>query len=482
MKTYPLRKLALALLAGLALVPAPLTQAADLLIDAFDDASSADAWTAIWGTSPVLSFEPAGNGGAANSGSLRVAADYFTPEDNGWEQMVISKTFETPVVGSDYVSVSVDVKVDPASVPTAGGQYGYFELKRPNGTAMGGVNLTSTSWTTITFNIAPTEGSLSGIIIQNGNGGFRGPVIYYLDNFVFKRATSGPPPPKLAITKNETPGLKLFASAPGQAYQRQNIVSVPSEDLANGLWWVNQPSPVTYSITWADFPGKTEHTGFQGHIMLSTDSGRAVSPDWNDPNVIMIEFQYVNTAGPDGTNGTSDDVVLAQARFLHKVNEAASNAMLYRTQANAAAGPVGVLGQIRAPSMLGTWSVTFKNNKDITLTASDQATLDITMPDGDAPLYEPVNTGVSALFGVQPNAETRIGLSATISRIKITKGAVVVADDSFQTPELNPNLWAVRAQDPAGILSAPPDLAYLVSWNLPDTGFSLRTATSATGP
>ncbi len=459
----------------------PILHAQSLVIDAFDS-GNVDGWSATWGTTPELTYEQLNSGKSTTSGSLRVAADYFTPEDNGWEQMVITKTFETPVVGSDYVSVSVDVKVDPSSVGTAGGQYGYFELKRPDGTAMGGVNLTSTNWTTITFKIAPTEGTLSGIVIQNGNGGFRGPIIYYLDNFVFTKAAGNATPPKLTLTRSASSGLRLYASAPGQAYQRQNIVYAPSEDLANTLWWVNQPQPITYSVTWADFPSRETYAGFQGHIMLATDSAGGITPDWNDPNVVMIEFQYVNDVGADGVNGTSDDRVLAQARFLHKVNEANQNAMLYRTQANAAAGPVGVLGQLRAPSMLGTWSVTFKNSTSATLTAPDNTTVDITLPTADAPLYEPTTKGVSALFGVQPNSDTRIGLSATLSRIQIKKGSQVVVDDTFQTADLDPAKWTLRAQDPAGLFPTTPDLAYLLSWNLPDTGFALKGAPSLSGP
>lgn len=469
--------------AGLALACGTLHAQSNLVIDTFDDASAVDAWSATWGTTPTLSWDPQDSKGLAGSGSLRVSADYFTPADNGWEQMVITRSFDPPVTGSDYVSVSVDVKVDPSSIPTTAGQYGYFELKRTSdATPLGGVNLTSTNWTTITFNIAPTEGTLNGIIIQNGNGGFQGPITYYLDNFVFTKAVSGPAPPKVSIAKNASAGLKLYASAPGQAYQRQNIVYTPSEDSANLLWWVNQPQPMTYSVTWADFPSKTAYAGFQGHIMLAVDSTKAITPDWNDANVVMIEFQYVNTAGPDGTNGTPDDQVLARARFLHKVNEPAANGMLYRTSANASAGPVGVLGELLAPSMLGTWSISFSNNTDITMTAPDNSTVKLAMPADDAPSYEPSSSGVSAVFGVQPNAESRIGLSATLSRIKIMKGSQVVVDDTFQAPEIDPASWTVRAQDPAGIFTATPDLAYLLSWNLPDTGFSLRAAATATGP
>jgi hypothetical protein len=235
-------------------------------------------------------------------------------------------------------------------------------------------------------------------------------------------------------------------------------------------------------VTWADFPDKGAYAGFQGQIILSVDTAGDSSPDWTDANVVMLEFQYVNTEGPDGVLGTADDVVLAQARLLHKVNEPAGNGMLYRTQANAASGPVGVLGQVRAPSMLGTWSITFKDNTHITLTAPDKSTVDLTMPDADAALYVPATKGLTALFGVQPNADARVGLSAIISEIKILRGSTVVVDDNFQATPLDAAKWIVRAQDAGGVFPITPDVAYLVSWGLPDTGFSLRDGPTVKGP
>lgn len=455
------------------------------VIDSFDTEETIAAWNPTWGTAPVLSWSPEDANGSKTSGSLRVEADYLTPEDNGWEQMVITRGFETPIVGSEYVSVSVDVKVDPESVPTLNGQYGYFELKRTDGTAVGGVNLTSTNWTRISFAIAPTEGSLTGILIQNGNGGFQGKIVYLLDNFVFTKSAGSEKTPELSIAPASTQGLRLYASAPGQAFQRQNIVYAPSEDLANNLWWVNQGDAMEYSITWAEFPDQSK-AGFQGHIMLVNDSAGAITPDWNDPNVILVEFQYAPTPGPDGQGGTADDVVRARARFLHKVNEAAGNAMLYRTQANAAAGPVGVLGEIWAPSMVGTWKIALKHNNDgttaVTLTAPDKSTSNLTINAEESPSYEPLGKGMSALFGVQPNADTRVGLYAVVSNITIKKGTATVVNDSFTKAELDPAVWLTRAQDPGGVVPTTPDLAYLVSWPLPDAGFSLRSSATLKAP
>ncbi len=455
------------------------------VIDSFDTEETIAAWNPTWGTAPVLSWSPEDADGSKTSGSLRVEAEYLTPEDDGWEQSVITRVFETPIVGSEYVSVSVDVKVDPESVPTLNGQYGYFELKRTDGSAMGGVNLTSTNWTRISFAIAPTEGSLTGILIQNGNGGFQGKIVYLLDNFVFTKSAGSEKTPELSIAPASTQGLRLYASAPGQAFQRQNIVYAPSEDLANNLWWVNQGDAMEYSITWAQFPDQS-NAGFQGHVMLVNDSAGAITPDWNDPNVILVEFQYAPTPGPDGQGGTADDVVMARARFLHKVNEAAGNAMLYRTQANAAAGPVGVLGEIWAPSMVGTWKIALKHNNDgttaVTLTASDNSTSNLTINAEESPSYEPLGKGMSAIFGVQPNADTRVGLYAVVGNITIKKGTATVVNDSFKTAELDPAVWLTRAQDPGGVVPTTPDLAYLVSWPLPDAGFSLRSSATLAAP
>ncbi|MCZ7638362.1 MAG: hypothetical protein M5U12_21355 [Verrucomicrobia bacterium] len=160
------------------------------------------------------------------------------------------------------------------------------------------MNLTSTEWTTLTFTLPATEGQLNGIIIQNGSGTFQGPIVYYLDNFLFTASGTEPSPPTLTLTRNATPGLRLYASHPTEGYQRQNVVYVPSEDPNNQLWWQNQPNALTYSVTWAEYPDKNTYAGFQGHLMLPTDTGGSTTPDWTDPNVVMLEFQYVNTPDP----------------------------------------------------------------------------------------------------------------------------------------------------------------------------------------
>lgn len=166
------------------------------VVTRFDEATEVDLWISEWGTGTLLSFDPEDGGGSTNaiSGSLKASKEDFTPEDNGWEQMVIKiQNFDPAIVSADHAAVSVDVKVDPTSVPTTAGQYGYFELKHGGGgTAFGGVNLTRTNWTRYTWNIAAGTTDIVELRIQNGNGAFQGPIHYYLDNFVFVQKVGGP--------------------------------------------------------------------------------------------------------------------------------------------------------------------------------------------------------------------------------------------------------------------------------------------------
>ncbi|HWQ93032.1 MAG TPA: hypothetical protein VN673_15250, partial [Clostridia bacterium] len=74
--------------------------------------------------------------------------------------------------------------------------------------------------------------------------------------------------------------------------------------------------------------------------------------------------------------------------------------------------------------------------------------------------------------GVQPNAISRIGQSATFSRLKIT-GASASIDDTFGAPyALDTTLWTKNAADGTGIFVTAPTGKYWVNWTTPDPGFT----------
>ncbi len=472
------------MLLGVCVISLMATAQNDFVISGFDDDSEVlDVWSATWGTTPFVDWSEEDVDGRDASGSIAVTADYYTASDDGWEQMVVTRSFEEPVVGSQYLAISVDVKVDPSSVPTNDGNYGYFELKRLDGATFGGVNLTSTDWTRVSFELAATEGEIPGIIVQNGNSGFQGPITYHMDNLSFTPRDSGETsaPSLLMEPGDEASGLKLVASAFGQAFQRQNVVYAPSEDWFAGVYWDDNET-FQYQVTWADFPDRELYAGFQGHIILTVDGGGAISPDWNDPNVILVEFQYANWIGDDGEEGTEDDTLRARARFLHKIDEPGGNAMLYRT--DPANGPVGFLGEVWADQMEGTWTLSFDGLSDAAIATPDGNSVAITLPEDSAFAFDGANSenGIAALFGVQPNSEDRIGQSATISRLSIQKGDDTIVDEAFEGGDLDPDTWILRAQDPGGIFPISSDIIYAISWALPDDGFELRGAASVEGP
>ena len=164
-------------------------------ITRYDETTDVDLWISEWGTGSTLSFDALDAGGSTNaaSGSLKVYKD-FTGAPSGWQQMVTKiQDFSPGLVMSDYKAISVDVLVDSSSTPTALGQFGYFELKYGSGgVAFGGVNLSRTNWTRYTWDIANGTPDLVQLRVQNGNGGFLGPITYYMDNLVLVNKVGGP--------------------------------------------------------------------------------------------------------------------------------------------------------------------------------------------------------------------------------------------------------------------------------------------------
>ena len=90
-----------------------------------------------------------------------------------------------------------------------------------------------------------------------------------------------------------------------------------------------------------------------------------------------------------------------------------------------------------------------------------------------APLY--------AFSGVPPNQLSNIGQSALLTRVQIS-GVAPPLDDNFAgvpqdeggRHQLDPAVWQVIAQDPAGIVLVPEDSAWWAWWTLPAAGYSLE--------
>jgi len=457
-KTYNLLRHPAALaLASAALLAAPsvLCAADDIVLDTFDTADTASGWSRWWGAA-AQTYEWDGTmdaDGSATSGSLKVTVQFDLATHGGDNQFAALRTFSL-LPGSQYTNLVFDLLWDPNSPQRAAGDFGYMEPGFRNqdfsqNWLPGFAVSTNPGWMRITLPInpnAPNIDTINGVVLKmwsgQAPGGFTGPAIFWVDNvkLIARPSDVEDPPPTLLIEK-PAPGLKIFASAAGSQYQRQNVrTASPSYS------WVGAAEPVKYSITIGDYPSST-YSGFQTHLFIvpGTDIPTfETSPDYNRPNVVFLDIQNQANGG-------------AFANFRYKTNLPSGNSMIYGA---------GTIAGIGSTTIRGTWDLVFDPSGTITLTTPNGTSTNFSMPPEAVALF---SGPAYAYFGIQPNQLTSIGQSATLARIQITSVSVPI-DDSFPGP-LDTATWQVIAENPAGVTTIPPDAAFWLSWNLPDRDF-----------
>jgi hypothetical protein len=136
------------------------------------------------------------------------------------------------------------------------------------------------------------------------------------------------------------------------------------------------------------------------------------------------------------------------------------------------------LADLPSASVVGTWSVTFENDTDVRLTAPDGASVDFVM---DADAVAQFANPLTAYFGAQPNNLDFIGSGFVFENIAVT-GVPNPIDDSFASPDLDPAVWTLAAESPAGVFIAGADAEQWLTWTLPAVGFVPQVSgTLATG-
>jgi len=245
-------------------------------------------------------------------------------------------------------------------------------------------------------------------------------------------------------------------SASNPQYQRQNIQTVTS----NAYSWMGNGSggvgTVTYALTITNFPGST-YSNFQAHVILVpyTDGSLPTepNPDWAESAVIYLDIE--NQA--DGS---------ATAQFRYKVGAPAANTDSLVTVTNSSS----------AGGALGKWSMTLTNDDagyisyaTITAPGGDAATTNLPFAYGITYFVNPM----TVYIGVQPDLTNNIGQQAIFSNFQIISNGVPLLNDSFTSIGLDSSTWALAAEDPNGVLQISPSAAFLLTWNVPDTGYRL---------
>lgn len=487
---------ALLALVGLVLSSSKMmAQQATSYTNSFDTSASVTSWLYQYGIyEPVAQINYFNNTAmiwnstnddtpsVSGSGSLEVSIPWNLGSPN--DQAVFWGTFDNEygydgtktIDGTKYTNIVFDVYVDPTSPTNQNGNYGTLN-----------VGLITPGWSGLTWNasavalplsaggawyhvVVPIDITTAGINNVAGiffdmntyNGGSLQssptPSHFYIDNLEVIAATVPVAPPTLVAPYAPVQGLNMFSSLlDGNLNERTSIETI--NKTGNG--WYNAANPVTYSATIASFPNGNTYAGYQSHIFITTGNPPSyeTAPDFNETNLIVLEI-HENTDG-----------VTAYASFRYKINEPNSNGNEFGTD-NGTAGTLATLG---APTVIGTWSITFNNNTSVTVSGPGGVSTNFSISAAAAAQFvDPLNV----YLGAQPNSTVGYGQAVVYSSFSITGNTTPLSDNFLTDTSLNTNLWTTIAGDTTTVQLVPAGSAYWLAWNLPDGGFSLQAAAS----
>ncbi|MFZ0826641.1 MAG: hypothetical protein WAO02_04385 [Verrucomicrobiia bacterium] len=410
-----------------------------------------------------LSFDPTqddtGNGG----GSCRVEADFSTGQNLLF--IGLYGPFGSNILQdlSIFSSVEFDLKWDSSSTlsladfntPPSPGTSGITLASVPPdcwcaSPVLGDVTIPAaaiSNWVHVSIPINPILpglGSSQGLWFSKFVSAGSGTAKFWLDNVQFQGLCCPPSPPFLLI-QMATRGLNLLATTLDPS-DRESIRTAPDSGLYS--WLGNGDAPVSYAFTITHLSAAT--TNFQVHLFLIPNAGEESAPDYIEPAVIDADLR---NAGTDNH---------ARWTFRYKTNSANSGIPFPFEPA-----------QITNDSLLGTWTLSFRNDTNVTMTAPDGASINFNLPaEAAACFVDPL----SVYFGIQPNEPANISSYAVLARVQIHGAGLTPILDDFSSG-LDTNVWQIVAAS-ANSVQVVPDNAYWINWTGPDAGYVLMANTN----
>jgi hypothetical protein len=455
------------------------------IIDQFDTDTSAEYSDQYWGTTvPAFSWNTnnatpmAGLPNNPGSGSLEWQSAWAIASG---DQIMVVRGFNSISSSgdnlnfNDYTNLSFDIQFLTNCATDGNGSYGYIEVDavpQADGWPSTFINGYSSEvangngWIHVSLPINTQGNSKLSIVTgigmklqQNKTGTpLTGTTDFLIDNLVLGGNSVAPPPPTLTIGPVTTPpGLLIIAAGGGNQYNRAELEAT---DPVNGpnFSWVSASGPVTYSMTIVGYPD-TNHSGFESEIFLVPNGNNA------DP---AIDYDAANVAQMTIFNNADGS---ATASFQYKTNDADDNSGF---------SSYGNLASITVPGgPLGTWSITFLDDTNVTLTCPNGASTNVNFPDeSTAQVFaNPLN----AYFGNQQGGTTgNIGQGSTYSQFSITGTPVAASFTDVFTNDagvINASHWINDDPTaPNNILIVQPTDAFWVSWTLPSAGYNLLSS------
>lgn len=340
--------------------------------------------------------------------------------------------------------------------PTGLTSYGSYSVRYWwTWTTIGGVNLSEANigkWTHYSFPIP--AGTVNGIVLQPGGNNLSNQVFtYYLDNVTLWKPAA-PPTITKVMKGTGIGGVQITMDNNTSQWQRDAIATPSSTGPYS--WAKQNQYPVSYSFTITNFPDAATHAGFEAHMYLvngdTTDTWNQTygGCDWNVPDILMFRVENTTTG--------------ALARIDWKTNLPGANPL-----PDALYHPVAVEG----PTAIGTWTLTFSNATDATVTGPGITATNFTLP-GEAVVnnFSPLTDFIQ--FGVFKNDGANDGhnnqASGTFSAVEVLVNGWPMLQDNFPGPDLTVNnSW--RKTSATAVQWVPPDIAWWVTWSMPDDGF-----------
>jgi len=303
---------------------------------------------------------------------------------------------------------------------------------------------------------------------------------FWIDNVILEGTAGPPPPPKVSVPTKATQGLNVFASTEGNSYYDRQEAELMQN---SGLSWVGQATaanPVTYSFTIVGYPNSVN---CEAYLFLSPNpAANDSSPDWNETNCAIFYLQG---------NATS-----ATANFRYKVNEP-GNQIMYSGGApwtNAPGSWDGVtagylesgnLGSVTNNSILGTWTLKFTSDTNVTLIAPNGNSTNLIFPAYNVGYFaEQTSPGFNVYLGMQANNADAMNQAVVYANFAVSNTASPFSENFLTDTFLDTtNIWRSSVSGgPKGVFIVPSGSASWVSWTLPDSGFSLQTAPVLNNP
>jgi hypothetical protein len=451
----------------------------DFVVNTFDAAAEASTWTGAWGgATGGVAFD--GSQDAQNpstSGSLMLTAHFDADLLEGDNQFAFSDTLPLDpglvLDASIYTNLEFDLLWDTTNSPSSGGtNFGPLAVflnsnfaSKPSLVGTYPVP-TNAGWHHIVMPIDPTLPKIAlvnGLVFQMWAPAFTGTTTFWLDNIKLRSPTNTQPRahPTLSL-KPATPGLQLVSTTFDGPGSRNNFFTATP-----GYSWIDAPTSTTYSVTIKNYPPFATHPYYQTHILLIPQGSLGPpandGPDWNATNLIFLSIQSL-------TNGSG------VALFMFKTNALGGGWQNQIWGRNVLAG-------LWSSNLLGTWSLSFNNNTNVTLTGPGHAATNFALPARAVSWFRDTN-GLYVFFGTQPNRDFNSGQSSILSEVKITGGVDGFTspspdiDEAFMSNYLDPSIWGVTGYRNLPVATA--DTPYWLQWTLPDDGAQLMASQDLT--